>query len=179
MTPFDRSFGLARGFALGVAAILVVAACSSTGASATPTAAPPTQAPASQAPASQPASQAPASASAAAGEEYEVKVATATVGKFLTGEDGKTLYIFKKDTTPGKSVCNGDCATNWPPFVVEADDTLKAGDGVTGTLATIKRDDGTDQVTYNGAPLYYFAADSKAGDTTGQGVGGIWFVASP
>ena len=161
--------------------MLVVAACSGTGASATPTPAPPTQAPASQAPASPAASEAPASATATAeaGEEYEVKVATATVGKFLTGEDGMTLYIFKKDTTPGKSACNGDCATKWPPFVIEADDTLKADDGVTGKLATIKRDDGTDQVTYNGAPLYYFAADTKAGDTTGQGVGGVWFIANP
>ncbi len=50
---------------------------------------------------------------------------------------------------------------------------------MTGTLATITRDDGTTQVTYNGAPLYYFAADEKAGDSAGQGVGGIWFIAAP
>ena len=94
------------------------------------------------------------------------------MGKFLTGEDGKTLYTFKKDTTPGKSACTGDCATNWPPFTVSGSDTVKPGDGVTGTLATISRPDGTMQVTYNGAPLYYFAADKAAGDTNGQGVGG-------
>ncbi len=136
----------------------------------------PPQAPASVAPASVAPS---APASAAAGEAYEVKVATGTVGKYLTGEDGKTLYIFKKDTTAGKSACNGDCATNWPPFLLEAGESTKAGDGVTGTLATITRDDGTIQVTYNGAPVYYFAADKATGDTTGQGVGGIWFVANP
>lgn len=88
-------------------------------------------------------------------------------------------YIFKKDTTPGTSACSGSCATNWPPFTTTSPATLKAGAGVTGTLATIKRDDGTDQVTYNGAPLYYFAGDSKAGDSNGQNVGGIWFIAAP
>jgi predicted lipoprotein with Yx(FWY)xxD motif len=164
-----------------VAGIVLVAACSGTGASATPTAAPASQPPASQAPASAPASTAasPAASASTAAEVYDVKVATAAVGKFLTGEDGKTLYIFKKDTTPGKSSCNGDCATNWPPFVLDAGDSTKAGDGVVGALATITRDDGTKQVTYNGVPLYYFAADKAAGDTTGQGVGGNWFVANP
>ncbi len=145
---------------------------------APPTQAPPTAAPPSVAP-SVAASAPSATASEAEGGVYEVKVATGTVGKYLTGEDGKTLYIFKKDTTPGKSVCNGDCATNWPPFLLEAGETTKADDGVTGKLATITRDDGTIQVTYNGVPVYYFAADKAAGDTTGQGVGGFWFVANP
>ena len=173
----DRLLGPARGLALGVAGIVLVAACSGTGASATPT---PTTAPPSQAPASEaPPSVAPsATATGTAEAEVELKVGTAAVGKFLTGKDGMTLYIFKKDT-PGKSVCNGDCAANWPPLLVSAGKSPKAEDGVTGALATIKRDDGTDQVTYNGAPLYYFAADKAAGDTTGQGVGDVWFIAAP
>ncbi len=184
MTPTARPIGLVRALALASAAIVFVAACSSTGASATlapATAAPATAAPATAAPASVAPASAAASvaASTAAGEAYEVDIATVAAGKTLTGEDGKTLYIFKKDTTPGKSVCNGDCATNWPPFLTTAADTIKAGAGVTGTLATIKRDDGTDQVTYNGAPVYYFAGDSKAGDSAGQGVGNIWFIAAP
>lgn len=177
MTLIDRPLGLARGLALGVAAIVLAAACSGAGASATPTAAPATQAPASAPPASTEPSA--AASEGAAGGVYDVKVATGTVGMFLTGEGGKTLYIFKNDTTPGKSSCNGDCAKNWPAFVLDTGETTKAGTGVTGTLATIKRDDGTDQVTYNGVPLYYFAADTKAGDTTGQGKGGVWFVANP
>ncbi len=56
---------------------------------------------------------------------------------------------------------------------------MKAGDGVTGTFATTKRTDGAMQVTYNGVPLYYYAADKKAGDVMGQGIGGVWFVAAP
>lgn len=120
-----------------------------------------------------------ASAAAAAGTVYEVKTATdAKAGTFLVGEDGKTLYVFTKDS-PGKSVCSGDCATNWPPFTLDAGEATKAGAGVSGTIATITRADGKAQVTYNGAPVYYFAADTKAGDVTGQGVGGVWFAAKP
>jgi len=117
-------------------------------------------------------------ASAAAGV-YEVTTATdAKTGTFLTGEDGKTLYIFTKDA-PGTSACAGDCAATWPPFILASGESVKAGSGVAGTLATITRADGSAQVTYNGQPLYYFAADQKAGDVNGQGVGGVWFAAKP
>jgi predicted lipoprotein with Yx(FWY)xxD motif len=112
------------------------------------------------------------------GEAYEVKsVQDATLGAYLAGEDGRTLYVFLKDTG-GTSACTGACATTWPPFTIATDDTLTPGDGVTGKFATIKRDDGSLQVTYEGAPLYYFAKDTKAGDVNGQGVGGVWFVAA-
>lgn len=77
------------------------------------------------------------------------------------------------------SVCNGDCAAKWPPLVVGSIDEIKADSRATGTLALATRDDGTKQVTYNGMPLYYFVTDKAAGDTTGQGVGGVWFVAAP
>ena len=120
-----------------------------------------------------------ASSEPAAGEAYEVDVATdATLGAILVGEDGMTLYTFKKDGG-GKSACNGDCAAKWPPFVLEEDETVTPGDGVTGTLASIVRDDGTKQVTYDGAPLYYFASDTAAGDVKGQGLNDVWFVATP
>ncbi len=100
------------------------------------------------------------------------------VGAYLTGEDGRTLYTFKPDSA-NTSTCTDACAANWPPFVVGAGDSVTAGSGVSGTLATFVRPDGTLQVAYNGAPLYYFANDTKAGDTNGQGVGGKWFVAAP
>ena len=83
---------------------IVVAACSSSGG-----ASPSVAAPASAA----------ASAAASPGEVYEVKsVQDAKLGAYLAGEDGKTLYVFTKDTG-GKSVCNGDCAKSWPPFTLE------------------------------------------------------------
>ena len=103
---------------------------------------------------------------------------TPSWARFLTGEDGKTLYVFTPDSA-NTSTCVDACATSWPPLVVDSTDTLKAGDGVTGKLTTFARPDGTMQVAYNGIPLYYFAKDAKAGDVTGQGVGGKWFVASP
>lgn len=125
------------------------------------------------------ATEAPAASAAEGGEAYEVGTGTdASAGPYLTGENGMTLYTFTKDS-PGASVCDGQCATNWPPFTLGSGETVKAGAGVTGTFATITRSDGTAQVTYNDKPLYYFAADKKAGDVVGQGVGGVWFVAAP
>jgi predicted lipoprotein with Yx(FWY)xxD motif len=151
--------------------VLIVAACSSSGASSS--------APAVVQPSAAPSAAASAEGSAAAGgEAYVVASATGSVGPYLTGEDGKTLYIFTPDSA-NTTTCVDKCAASWPPFVVESDDTLKAGDGVSGTLTTFARPDGKMQVAYNGIPLYYFAKDTKAGDTTGQGVGGKWFAATP
>lgn len=151
---------------------LVLAACSSSGSSTTPSAAAPSAAaPSAAAPSA-------AGSAAAGGEVYAVAVASGAAGSFLTGEDGKTLYIFTPDSKD-TSTCVDACAAKWPPFTISADDTLKGGTGVTGTLATFARPDGKLQVTINGLPLYYFAADTKAGDTTGEGVGGKWFVATP
>jgi predicted lipoprotein with Yx(FWY)xxD motif len=119
-----------------------------------------------------------ASAASSGAETYVVDAASGAVGAYLTGEDGRTLYTFKPDSA-NTSTCTGDCAGAWPPFVVTAGDTITAGSGVSGTLATFVRPDGSLQLAYNGAPLYYFANDAKAGDTNGQGVGGKWFVAAP
>ncbi|HEV8402616.1 MAG TPA: hypothetical protein VGQ31_06235 [Candidatus Limnocylindrales bacterium] len=146
--------------------LLLVSACSSAGASTAPSAA----AAASSAPS--------AASSSAGGETYTVAVANGTVGAYLTGEDGKTLYVFTPDSA-NTSTCTDTCAQNWPPFTVTAADTLTPGAGVTGALTTFARPDGTMQVAINGLPLYYYAGDTKAGDTTGQGKNGKWFAASP
>jgi predicted lipoprotein with Yx(FWY)xxD motif len=156
--------------ASGVLAI-VAAACSasSTGGSAPASA---------QAPTAAPSAAASAEGSGAAGEVYEVKVATGAMGSYITGEDGKTLYVFTADS-PNKSTCADTCAANWPAFTLDDGETVKAGDGVTGALTTFARADGKMQVAINGLPLYYFGKDTKAGDTGGQGIGGKWFAASP
>jgi predicted lipoprotein with Yx(FWY)xxD motif len=88
-----------------------------------------------------------------------------------------TLYTFKNDT-PGASTCAGSCAATWPPFQPPAGG-LTAPSGVTGALALITRADGTQQVTYKGAPLYHYSRDAAKGDTNGQGIGGVWFAATP
>jgi predicted lipoprotein with Yx(FWY)xxD motif len=125
------------------------------------------------------ASSAPSTAaSPAGGTDVFVAVANGAVGAYLTGKDGLTLYVFTPDSA-NTSTCVDTCATAWPPLTVASGGAPRAGSGVTGSLTTFARPDGTTQVAYNGSPLYYYAADTKAGDTTGQGVGGKWFVASP
>jgi predicted lipoprotein with Yx(FWY)xxD motif len=79
-----------------------------------------------------------------------------------------TLYTYGKDTS-GTSACSGACAANWPPLAPGAGSPT-AGSGVSGTLATITRADGTMQVTYNGLPLYNWVGDQQPGDVTGDGV---------
>ncbi len=100
----------------------------------------------------------------------------ATLGAYLTGENGMTLYVFTADSS-GKSSCDASCAVNWPPLVLASGATITGPTGATGTFSLITRSDGTMQAAYNGMPLYYYAGDSAAGDTTGQGVAGKWFVA--
>ncbi|MBI5667299.1 MAG: hypothetical protein HZC41_04760 [Chloroflexi bacterium] len=103
---------------------------------------------------------------------------TSELGDFLVSPDGMTLYMFTNDE-PGVSNCSGDCLENWPAYVVNENDRLVAGEGISGELGKIERDDGRFQVTYNGMPLYYWKDDKAPGDTTGQGVGDVWFVVSP
>ena len=95
-------------------------------------------------------------------------------GGMLVGSNGMTLYTFDKDTAgSGKSVCNGQCATNWPPLMA-AD-----ADAASGDYSIVTRDDGKKQWALKGKPLYYWIKDTKAGDTTGEGVMGAWHVAKP
>ena len=107
-----------------------------------------------------------------------VKVVTSSqAGNVLADENGRTLYLFTRDER-NISNCSGNCLTIWPPLTTTSDP--KAMPGVSGRiLGTITRDDGMKQVTYNGWPLYYYAADTNPGDVKGQNVGGIWFVVSP
>jgi predicted lipoprotein with Yx(FWY)xxD motif len=108
-----------------------------------------------------------------------VNVATGAVGSYLTGKDGLTLYVKQGDSTSAPN-CTGACLDNWPAFTVQSGEHAVAGTGVSGTLATfVRTDTSATQVTYNGAPLYYFKTDTAAGDTNGQGVGGVWSVAAP
>lgn len=104
-----------------------------------------------------------------------VAVRSFDVGDALVDAEGLTLYMFDNDTQgEAASTCTGGCLDNWPALTVEGE--AMAGDGVTAELTTFERDDGDTQVAANGWPLYYFAGDSAAGDTNGQGVGDVWFV---
>ncbi|CAN1592819.1 Lipoprotein repeat [Candidatus Pelagibacterales bacterium] len=92
-------------------------------------------------------------------------------GGILVGNKEMTLYTFDKDTKgSGKSVCNGDCAKNWPPYL--ATDKDKAADKFT----IVTRDDGKKQWAFDGKPLYYWAKDMKKGDKTGDNVNNVWHI---
>ena len=100
-------------------------------------------------------------------------------GKVLVDSNGKTLYAFAADS-PGKSNCTGTCLQYWP--AAKASGTVSHSSDVTAKLATIKRSDGTTQLTVNGWPVYTYAADSGPGQATGQGEnlsGGRWWVVAP
>ena len=92
----------------------------------------------------------------------------------LVGANGMTLYTFDKDTAgSGKSVCNGQCAVNWPPLMAGA--MAPAGPD----YSVVQRDDGSRQIAYKGKPLYYWVKDAKPGDKTGDGVNKVWHTATP
>lgn len=96
-------------------------------------------------------------------------------GKILVAPSGMTLYYFTVDKHD-KSACFGQCAHLWPPLMLPA--KMKAPSkpkGLPGTLGAIKRGKGR-QLTYDGRPLYTYIKDKKSGQTTGQGVGNVWFV---
>jgi predicted lipoprotein with Yx(FWY)xxD motif len=99
-------------------------------------------------------------------------------GEYLTAANGMTLYQYTKDAN-NVSNCTGACATAWPPYTVSTATaiSLTADPGITGKIGTIKRANGSLQVTYRGLPLYFFAGDSKPGDTKGEAVSGFTEVA--
>jgi predicted lipoprotein with Yx(FWY)xxD motif len=115
----------------------------------------------------------PASSSAQGAASGQVLKTTDIHGvTVLTNAKGFTLYWFAPDT-PTKSVCNGSCASYWPPVY----GAQKLAPGVPGTLSTIKRADGTTQATYDGHPLYTYIADNGPGQANGNNInlnGGLW-----
>jgi predicted lipoprotein with Yx(FWY)xxD motif len=82
----------------------------------------------------------------------------------LAGNNNMTLYIYTKDVVgSGKSVCNGMCAANWPPLLIDGNPAVSSG------YSIITRDDGKKQIAFNGMPLYFYVKDVKPGDKTGDG----------
>ena len=117
-----------------------------------------------------------ADGTAPAAGDATVMTADSELGTILVDGEGLTLYMFVPDAQ-GPSTCEDDCLAAWPSFTGPA----TAGEGVDESLlgTAVRADDGTEQVTYNGWPLYYYGQDSAAGDVNGQGVGDVWFVLDP
>jgi predicted lipoprotein with Yx(FWY)xxD motif len=141
--------------------LLAVAACSPAATPAPPTAAP----------------TAAAQSTGPAVVEASLQTAkNAALGTFLADADGRTVYLFTKDS-PLSTTCYDKCAQSWPPLLTLGQPKLNAGVN-SALVGTTRRTDGTSQLTYNGWPLYYYAKDKAAGDTVGQAVGGVWWVVS-
>jgi predicted lipoprotein with Yx(FWY)xxD motif len=104
-----------------------------------------------------------------------VVLTNSSLGQILTDAKGMTLYAYLNDS-PDVSNCSGQCAANWPPLTIPQGTTPTAGDGITATLGTVTRADGSLQVSVNHMPVYYFASDTTPGDASGQGKGGVWYV---
>ncbi|MGN6577625.1 MAG: COG4315 family predicted lipoprotein [Nocardioides sp.] len=119
-------------------------------------------------------------ASQAAPAAGRISVADTPAGKVLVDPEGRTLYVFAPDSR-GHSTCTGSCATYWPP-VPGADAERGATAAVTATLGSIKRADGSSQLTADGFPVYTYVGDHAEGQSNGQGTnlsGGLWWVVSP
>jgi len=148
---------------------LLVAACGSSASTTTATSAGGSTATASSS----------ATATPAAAKGTAVSETKGSAGTFLTGAGGRALYLWVADAK-GMSSCSGACAKAWPPLVTKGA-PIASGSVKASQLGTIKRSDGTEQVTYDGHPLYYFEGDPKAGTTTGQGsdaFGAKWWLVS-
>jgi predicted lipoprotein with Yx(FWY)xxD motif len=167
-----RNLMAAAACAAGIA--LAATACSSSLSSNGTTAAP-----AASSATAQPNSPTPAASasSSTAATTIDLQSVSGIPGKFLVDGQGRALYLFEADKST-TSTCTGACAATWPPVTASA--MPMAGGGVSQSLlGTTKRADGTEQVTYNGHPLYYFAADTGAGMVKGQGskeFGAGWYV---
>ena len=102
------------------------------------------------------------------------------LGNYLTDKDGKSLYVFDQDDN-NMSNCYRNCTTMWPAFTVDAGITVY-GNLTTSMLGMFIRDDGSNQLTFNQMPLYFYKLDLMSGDKNGQGIfgnGGYWYLVAP
>jgi len=109
------------------------------------------------------------------------KTATLTIkdtkiGNVLTNSKGQTIYWYSKDMKGGPSTCTGSCLSAWP--MVTGTPVAAMGVKFAGKLGSVKDATGVMQATYNGYPLYTYSGDMASGDTSGNGVGGVWHVIS-
>jgi predicted lipoprotein with Yx(FWY)xxD motif len=110
----------------------------------------------------------------------EVAASTSgNLGQIVTNQNGRTIYVFAKDTTPGQSACYGACAVKWPPLTFQPGSQITVSGINKSLFGQITRTDGTDQLTLDGHPLYTFSGDSAAGQTNGQGIDGTWYAVTP
>jgi predicted lipoprotein with Yx(FWY)xxD motif len=152
------------GFAVALSGLVALAGCGSSGSSTTSSS---TQA------------AAPTTGSSGGGAATIDVADNPKLGQVLVDSKGNTVYLFEKDES-NESYCNGSCAKVWPP--VTTNGQPKAGSGVSGKLTTLKRDDGSTQVVFDGHPLYTYVKDTDTEDAYGNGLdqfGAEWYGLRP
>ncbi|MGE0878403.1 MAG: hypothetical protein AB7L13_05125 [Acidimicrobiia bacterium] len=147
---------------IGAAALMLLAACGDDSSESASTTAAPSAAAATTA----------SAAATTAAAEPTIKLSDTSLGKVLTDDKGRTLYMFTKDE-PNKSNCTGGCLATWPPYTPAS---IVGGAGIDATKLGSIDQAGKKQVTMAGLPLYYYAGDAAAGDVKGQNVGTSWYV---
>jgi predicted lipoprotein with Yx(FWY)xxD motif len=106
-----------------------------------------------------------------------VATAPTGLGRILVDARGHSLYLFEKDTR-GRSACSGVCASYWPPLLTNGRSIAIKG-AKPSLLGSVRRSDGSRQVSYAGHPLYYFSGDTGRGQTNGEGLqdfGAGWYA---
>ena len=107
----------------------------------------------------------------AAGSVAAAEASAKFANGVLVDANGMTLYTYDKDVAgSGKSVCNGSCASLWPPA------KAASADQASGAFAIVMRDDGSRQWSYKGKPIYTYQADQKPGDRQGDNVKDVWHI---
>jgi predicted lipoprotein with Yx(FWY)xxD motif len=109
-----------------------------------------------------------------------ITTARTGLGRIIVDTRGRSLYLFEKDTK-GRSACSGLCATYWPPLLTSGKSAAVNG-AKPSLVGSIRRADGSRQVTYAGHPVYFFSGDTKRGQTNGEGLkdfGASWYVLAP
>jgi predicted lipoprotein with Yx(FWY)xxD motif len=123
---------------------------------------------------------APAAMSEKLSARATLTVRTSSFGRVIFDGRGFVVYGFTRDR--GRSACYGACARAWPPYVAPKGG-LRAGAGLKRSLlGTVKRSNGTRQVTYAGKPLYHYVGDTHPGQILCQNVveyGGRWLIVRP
>ncbi|GAB4100326.1 hypothetical protein [Sinomonas halotolerans] len=118
-----------------------------------------------------------ASASSPSGGAEALRTSTVGDTEILVDDEGWTVYYYTRDNAgEKKSACTGGCADLWPAVTSEGAPKLE---GVTAEVGSIATEDGKQQVTVNGMPVYYYAKDTAPGQVNGQGVAGVWYVVGP
>jgi predicted lipoprotein with Yx(FWY)xxD motif len=112
------------------------------------------------------------------------RLGTVLAGRTALGR--RTLYTLSFDT-PNRTTCTGACAAIWPPLLTSG--RARAGSGVSQpAIGTLRRPNGTFQVTYHGRPVYMFAFDLGNGAAPGLTNGeylidpqasGVWYTVTP